>query len=91
MTMIRIFGLILIASIMAIPVSTGTSHTQPAGFIASPTFGKAPLTVTFCSIAGVGIDFGDGTSSGMDMAQSGDCPAGSSFTSMVEAYLYCRR
>jgi hypothetical protein len=83
MTTIRTFGLTLIAGIMTMSVSTVTSHTQPAQFTASPINGKAPLTVTFCSVAGIGIDFGDGTSSGMDMAQSGDCPAGGSFTSMV--------
>jgi len=38
--------------------------------------GRAPLTVAFCASAGIGIDFGDGVSSGMGIAQSGDCPEG---------------
>jgi hypothetical protein len=50
---------------------------QAPHFIASPTSGQAPLTVTFCASAGIGLDFGDGTSSGMGLAQSGDCPGGS--------------
>jgi hypothetical protein len=32
--------------------------------------------VKFCASAGIAIDFGDGSSSGMGLAQSGDCPAG---------------
>lgn len=48
---------------------------EQAYFSASPTSGQAPLTVKFCASAGIGIDFGDGTSSGMGLAQSGDCTA----------------
>ena len=75
MAKISMFGLPLIATMMMAPVV----HAQPGGpphFTASPTSGRAPLTVTFCASAGVAIDFGDGTSSAMGLAQSGDCPVG---------------
>jgi hypothetical protein len=42
-------------------------------FSATPVSGEAPLTVKFCASAGIGIDFGDGTSGGMGPAQTGDC------------------
>ena len=47
---------------------------QSAHFSASPSSGVAPLTVKFCASAGIGIDFGDGTSGSMGIAQKGDCP-----------------
>jgi hypothetical protein len=49
---------------------------QTVHFTAEPTAGPAPLTVKFCASAGIVIDFGDGTRSGMQGARSGDCPAG---------------
>jgi hypothetical protein len=59
-------------------ITSGPSGSQNpvafAQFTASPTSGQAPLTVTFCSSAGIAIEFGDGTSSGMGVAQSGECP-----------------
>ena len=64
---------IIIATMMMAPAV----RAQPPYFTASPTSGRAPLTVTFCASAGIAIDFGDGTSSAMGMAQSGDCLAGS--------------
>jgi hypothetical protein len=36
--------------------------------------GKRPLIVEFCASAGIGIDFGDGTSGGMGIAPEGRCP-----------------
>src|SRR5206468_12010694 len=45
-------------------------------FTASPISGQAPLTVTFCASAGIALDFGDGSSGGMGLAKSGDCPGG---------------
>ena len=67
----------------AVITAVDSAHGQPADlqpprFTASPTSGPAPLTVTFCASAGIGIDFGDGTTSGMGMARRNDCPAGSS-------------
>jgi hypothetical protein len=59
-------------------IATQTQTTpQAPHFTALPTSGQAPLTVTFCASAGIGIDFGDGTSGGMGLAQSSDCPGGS--------------
>jgi PKD repeat protein len=52
------------------------SGAQAESFSASPRSGPAPLTVKFCASAGVVIDFGDGTRSGMGAAGPGDCPAG---------------
>jgi len=49
---------------------------QTVHFTASPTSGPAPLTVKFCASAGIVIDFGDGTRSGMQGARGGACPAG---------------
>jgi hypothetical protein len=46
-----------------------------AFFDAIPTSGPAPLTVRFCASAGIGVDFGDGVSSGMG-PPSGACPRG---------------
>jgi len=44
------------------------------------------LTVKFCSSAGIVINFGDGTSSGMGAARDSDCPTGfSSFASHTYA------
>ena len=54
--------------------ATDDSHSPQ--FTASPVAGPAPLTVKFCASAGIAIDFGDGTSSGMGPAQRGDCPPG---------------
>jgi hypothetical protein len=67
-------GLIVSAIIMA--SAARAQPSQPPAFTATPISGRAPLTVKFCATAGIGIDFGDGTSSGMGMAQRGDCPAG---------------
>jgi len=65
-------------------VSTGFAAAQspsPDYFSASPISGKAPLIVKFCASAGIGIDFGDGTSAGMGIAPEGTCPQpGSAFT-----------
>jgi hypothetical protein len=59
-------------------IATPTQTTpQAPHFTASPTSGQAPLTVTFCASAGIGLDFGDGTGGGMGLAQSGDCPGDS--------------
>ena len=49
---------------------------QTVHFTAEPSAGSAPLTVKFCASAGIVIDFGDGTRSGMQGARSGDCQAG---------------
>jgi PKD repeat protein len=83
-TKISTFGLAVIATMMAMAVGdaqtpkTATPSSGVAYFTAAPTSGQAPLTVTFCAFAGIAIDFGDGTSSAMGMAQGGDCPAGAS-------------
>ena len=52
---------------------------QSVHFIAAPTAGPTPLIVRFCASAGITIDFGDRTSSGMQGARDGDCPAGLSY------------
>jgi hypothetical protein len=59
-------------------VASAVVHAQPTppSFTATPTSGRAPLMVKFCAMAGITIDFGDGASSGMDIAQSSDCPTG---------------
>ena len=68
------------AVVVVLSAITSAAWAQPAStdsselFTASPTSGRAPLTVTFCASAGIGIDFGDGASSGMGIAQSGECP-----------------
>jgi hypothetical protein len=49
---------------------------QAPQFTASPTSGQAPLTVTFCASAGIGLNFGDGTVSQMGIAQGDECPKG---------------
>ena len=70
-TKISTFGLAVIATMMAMAVGdaqtpkTATPSSGVAYFTAAPTSGQAPLTVTFCAFAGIAIDFGDGTSSGM--------------------------
>ena len=81
-------GIAFLAAIATIAAGTpGTARAaandaQSMQFSASPTSGPAPLTVKFCASAGISIDFGDGTSSGMGGVQDGDCPAGlSSYTS----------
>ena len=56
-------------------VSFGSAQPlEPAYFSASPMSGKRPLIVEFCASAGIGIDFGDGTSGGMGIAPEGTCP-----------------
>jgi hypothetical protein len=58
-------------------IATTAAHGQQrASFSAVPLSGPAPLTVTFCASAGIALDFGDGTGSAMDLAQS-ECPVGS--------------
>jgi hypothetical protein len=72
-------GVLFFASIAAGEVAAGPGavyDTRSSQFNASPTSGSAPLTVKFCAIAGISIDFGDGTSGGMGVARSGDCPIG---------------
>jgi hypothetical protein len=66
----------LALTLIALVMATLVAQAQPTTFSASPTSGPAPLTVKFCASAGIGIDFGDGMSSGMGIAQSVDCPAG---------------
>ncbi len=56
------------------PSFAGAQPVEPAYFSASPMSGKAPLIVEFCASAGIGIDFGDGTSGGMGIAPEGRCP-----------------
>src|SRR3954468_6337833 len=50
--------------------------TPVAYFGASPTSGKAPLVVTFCATAGIGVDFGDGTTAGLSQGPTGICRTG---------------
>jgi hypothetical protein len=76
-TRISGFGLAVILAIVAAVVEPGPCRAQSERFTASPTSGRAPLTVTFCASAGIVINFGDGTSGSMGIAQSGECPAGS--------------
>jgi len=52
---------------------------QTVHFAAAPIAGPTPLIVRFCASAGINIDFGDGTSSGMQGERNGDCPAGLSY------------
>jgi hypothetical protein len=83
---IRLGVLTVWLPLIAILILAPAVHAQPGGsqpphFAALPTSGPAPLTVTFCASAGIGIDFGDGTSSGMNIAQNGkngNCPTGGS-------------
>jgi hypothetical protein len=70
-----ILGLIAAAA-ATVAVDAQLSGSPAPHFAASPTSGRAPLTVTFCASAGITIDFGDGASSGMDKAPPGACPAG---------------
>jgi hypothetical protein len=56
-------------------IGTQTQTAPAPHFAASPTSGRAPLTVTFCASAGIGLNFGDGTLSQLGIAQSGECPA----------------
>ena len=86
-------GLYLMSAVTAVIGSAyGQSvDSQSPLFTASPTSGPAPLRVTFCASAGIGIDFGDGGTSGMGIARKDDCPrGGSSFAthtySMVGTY-----
>jgi|SRR5579872_2594979 len=63
------------------PSFAGAQPVEPAYFSASPKSGKGPLIVEFCASAGIGIDFGDGTTGGMEIAPEGTCPRpGSVFT-----------
>jgi len=67
------------SAIFIILIATTAAHGQQAVQLsASPLSGPAPLTVTFCSSAGIAIDFGDGTISAMDLAQGNECPTGAS-------------
>ena len=59
------------AAALAQPAASSSAH-----FTASPISGRAPLTVTFCASAGIDIDFGDGTSSGLGPPPKDACPAG---------------
>jgi len=67
-----------LSTIAAPCAQTTANDPRSVYFAASPTSGPAPLTVKFCASAGIGLDFGDGTSSGMGIAQAGDCPAAGS-------------
>lgn len=73
-----ILGLAFAAMSGAAQAQIGTqTQTAPAPrFTASPTSGQAPLTVTFCASAGIGLNFGDGTLSQMGIAQNDECPEG---------------
>lgn len=66
------------------------SVAAAAQFTASPTSGTAPLIVKFCAAAGIAIDFGDGTSSGMQAAAPRDCPgfSNSAFHMYTRAGIY---
>ena len=74
------FNWVAVAIVVAVATNLVETEAQSDQFSASPTSGRAPLTVTFCASAGIAIDFGDGSSSGMSIAQSGECPAGSPMT-----------
>jgi hypothetical protein len=77
MTKTFAFGLALSTMIMTTNlVQAQTTELQPPRFTASPIIGPAPLTVKFCASAGIGIDFGDGTTGGMGIARSGECTEG---------------
>jgi PKD repeat protein len=67
-----------LATVVALAQSI-PSGAQTAHFTASPRSGPAPLTVTFCASAGITIDFGDGTCSGMGTPPSGACAAGDTY------------
>src|SRR5437667_5400024 len=67
--------LIMLAGSMIL-AHVSMSAAQLASFSAVPQSGPAPLAVKFCASAGVVIDFGDGTHSGMGAAAPGECPAG---------------
>lgn len=66
------------AVVVVLSAVTSAAWAQPTDgselFTATPTSGQAPLAVTFCASAGIAVDFGDGASSGMGIAQSGECP-----------------
>ena len=65
---------------LTVTVAVGASLAQSPLFSAAPTSGPAPLTVTLCASAGILIDFGDGSRSGLAMPQDGVCAtAGSVF------------
>ena len=79
----NIFGFVAMPIIAAAGI-VAAAHAQPTTdgkqapyFTASPISGPAPLTVTFCSSAGIGVDFGDGTYS-MGPAPTGACQSGQS-------------
>lgn len=74
------FNWVAVAAVVVVAAGIVETEAQSGQFSASPTTGRAPLTVRFCASAGIGIDFGDGSSSGMGIAQSGTCPAGSPMT-----------
>jgi len=72
------FGALVMTNVVALA-------QEPALFFATPTSGRAPLTVRFCASAGIVLDFGDGTSGGMADARSGECPPGA-LTTTVHTY-----
>jgi hypothetical protein len=66
--------------VWTVTITVGASLAQSPFFSAAPTSGPAPLTVTLCASAGIVIDFGDGSRSGLGMPPNGVCPtAGSVF------------
>jgi len=67
-------ALLLMLPCGAARLSAAPGAADAAKFAAYPTSGPAPLTVKFCAFAGISIDFGDGSSSGLGKAKSGDCP-----------------
>ena len=67
--------LALTSTVLPFSGAMAAEDSQPSApyFSASPASGPAPLTVKFCASAGIGIDFGDGTSGGMGPAHAADC------------------
>ena len=63
----------------AVGAQPAEAIAQTVHFAAAPIAGPTPLIVRFCASAGINIDFGDGTSSGMQGGRNGDCPAGLSY------------
>ena len=63
----------LTTTIAAPLVGAQEADAKTARFTASPATGRAPLTVTFCSAAGISLNFGDGATSGFGLAKRGDC------------------
>jgi hypothetical protein len=78
MSRLAMAGIAAVATIVGGAASRAQSpgDVQSVHFTATPSSGSAPLTVKFCASAGISIDFGDGTGSGMRGASSGDCPSG---------------